>query len=76
MMLLDEEDRDKQRFEASNAEAVLEKMWMQMQAETMERCIVGDHRRNATTTPTRTTDTVLESVVSHRADGRKTPKST
>lgn len=40
-----------------SAEAGEFEMWMQLQAEAMERCIVGDHRRDShnNTTPPRTT---------------------
>lgn len=33
-----------------NVEIAEAELWVQLQAEAMERCIVGDHRRNATTT--------------------------
>ena len=45
-------------FEIKNAESEL---WMQLHAQAMERCIVGNHRHDATTTttPPRTTGAVF-----------------
>lgn len=77
-MLLDEQVGGNKTLEALDAEVVFEKLWMQMQAEAMERCIVGDHRRNATTTPhhcARTTDTSFQYLVSHRTGWRKVSMS-